>query len=216
MSRCAVGVGSNLGDRLAHLRAAVDGLAAVVTYRSISSVYETAPIGGPDQGPFLNAVVVIDTAQHTPRPAPRTPRDRTLAWTGSRHTVGSQDARSGPASSGIAQTISEPGLTVPHPRMLDRRFVLEPLLEVWPDARMPDGSAICARRQDAVERQGLERVAGGARRRRSPTGRSTFGSNEPRGGAGPIPGGSEPYADRPRGTRAGRSVRRNCSKRRRP
>ena len=56
------------------------------------------------------------------------------------------------------QLISEPGLTVPHPRMLDRRFVLEPLLEVWPEARMPDGPAV-APSSGAVARQGLERKA---------------------------------------------------------
>lgn len=157
MSRCAVGVGSNLGDRLAHLRAAVDGLSTVSRVASVSAVYETAPIGGPGQGPFFNAVVVVETA-HTPRGL----LCELLVIERSRGRV--RDTRWGPRTLDLdlilwdRQTISEPGLSVPHPRMLDRRFVLEPLLEVWPDARMPDGSSIAAS-SSAVGLQGLERVA---------------------------------------------------------
>jgi len=157
VSRCAVGVGSNLGDRLVHLRAAMGGLAAVSRIAAISSVYETAPIGGPDQGPFFNAVVVIDTAR-TPRGLLR----ELLVIERSRGRV--RYTRWGPRTLDLDlilwddQAIVEPGLVVPHPRMQDRRFVLEPLLEVWPGARMPDGSAIAAS-SEAVGRQGLERVA---------------------------------------------------------
>ncbi len=157
MSRCAVGVGSNLGDRLAHLEAAIYGLAAVSRVGDISSVYETAPVGGPDQGAFLNAVVLIETAR-TPRSLLR----ELLVIERARGRV--RDTRWGPRTLDLdlilwdREVISEPGLTVPHPRMPERRFVLEPLREVWPDARMPDGSAIAAS-SDAVERQGLERIA---------------------------------------------------------
>ena len=156
MTRCAVGVGSNLGDRFDHLRAAVDGLASVSRIVAESSVYETAPIGGPDQGPFLNAVVVIETAR-TPRGLLR----ELLAIERSRGRV--RDTRWGPRTLDLDLILSDrwsvsmPGLTVPHPRMLDRRFVLEPLLEAWPDAHMPDGTAI-APPSGAVARQGLERV----------------------------------------------------------
>jgi len=157
VSRCAVGVGSNLGDRLAHLRAAVSGLSAVSRVAAVSSVYETAPIGGPEQGPFFNAVVVIETA-HTPRGLLR----ELLVIERSRGRV--RDTRWGPRTLDLdlilwdRQPVSEPGLAIPHPRMLDRRFVLEPLLEVWPDARMPDGSSIAAS-SGAVGMQGLERFA---------------------------------------------------------
>ena len=157
MTRCAIGAGSNLGDRLEHLRAAVGGLASVSRIAAVSSVYETTPIGGPDQGSFLNAVVVIDTA-HTPRGLLR----ELLVIERSRGRV--RDTRWGPRTLDLdliladRWIISEPGLTVPHPRMLDRRFVLEPLLEVWPEARMPDGPAVAAP-SGAVARQGLERVA---------------------------------------------------------
>ena len=56
-----IGFGSNLGDRLTHLRRAVVGLHAIGTVIGLSSVYETAPVGGPPQGAFLNAVAVVDT-----------------------------------------------------------------------------------------------------------------------------------------------------------
>lgn len=156
MSRCAVGVGSNLGDRLGYLGLAMSGLAAVSRVAAVSSVYETIPIGGPDQGPFLNAVVVVDTA--------RTPRGLLRELLFIERSLGRvRDTRWGPRTLDLDlilwndQEVSEPGLTIPHPRMKDRRFVLEPLLEVWPGARMPDGSAITPSAK-SVEQQGLERV----------------------------------------------------------
>jgi 2-amino-4-hydroxy-6-hydroxymethyldihydropteridine diphosphokinase len=142
---------------LLHLRAAVYGLSAVSRVAAVSSVYETAPIGGPEQGPFLNAVVLINTA-HTPGGLLR----ELLVIERSRGRV--RDTQWGPRTLDLdlilwdRQMVTEPGLAVPHPRMLDRRFVLEPLLEVWPDARMPDGSSIAAS-SSAVGLQGLERVA---------------------------------------------------------
>ncbi len=63
VARAYLGIGSNLGDRLATLQAAVDGIADAdgVTVVAVSSVYETDPVGGPEQGAFLNAVVALDT-----------------------------------------------------------------------------------------------------------------------------------------------------------
>ena len=63
MTRAYLGLGSNLGDRLAHLQLAVDELAATagVAVVAVSRVYETAPVGGPEQDDFLNAVVAIET-----------------------------------------------------------------------------------------------------------------------------------------------------------
>lgn len=143
MSRCAIATGSNLGDRTTHLEAAMDGIGAVGSIVAVSSVYETAPIGGPEQGPFLNAVVCIDTA--------RTPtallRDLLLIER-SRGRV--RHERWGPRTLDLdlilfdQWSIDEPGLTVPHPQMRHRRFVIEPLLEIWPDAVMPDGSPVTA------------------------------------------------------------------------
>ena len=141
MSRCAIAVGSNLGHRLEHLKAAADGLSAVGVIAGTSSVYETAPVGGPDQGPFLNAVVVLDTAR-TPMGLLR----ELLLIERSRGRV--RRERWGPRTLDLdlilfdERSIDEAGLAVPHPQMRHRRFVLEPLLEIWPDAAMPDGSPV--------------------------------------------------------------------------
>lgn len=143
MSVAAVGIGSNLGDRFANLVAAAVGLGAESFLAGVSSVYETAPVGGPEQGPFLNAVVIIET----PWPAAALlqsmlnieramDRKRLVRW--------------GPRSLDLdllifdAATIDLPGLTVPHPRLLERRFVVEPLLEVWPEVVLPDGTLVAA------------------------------------------------------------------------
>lgn len=143
MSRCAIAAGSNLGDRLDHLNAAISGLDAIGAVEGVSSIYETAPIGGPDQGTFLNAVILIDTA-HTPIGLLR----ELLLIERSRGRMRNQPW--GPRTLDLdlilfdQRTVDEPGLTVPHSQMCHRRFVLEPLLEIWPDAVMPDGSAIVA------------------------------------------------------------------------
>ncbi|MEA3510165.1 MAG: 2-amino-4-hydroxy-6-hydroxymethyldihydropteridine diphosphokinase [Actinomycetota bacterium] len=143
MSRCAIAAGSNLGDRLEHLTTAMGGLSAIGDIAEISSVYETAPVGGPEQDPFLNAVVLIDTAR-TPTALLR----ELLLIERSRGRV--RHERWGPRTLDLdlilfdQRSIDEPGLTVPHPQIGYRRFVLEPLLEIWPDAAMPDGSRVTA------------------------------------------------------------------------
>ena len=141
MTEACIGLGSNIGDRVAYMRAAVDGLGEVGTVEAASSLYETAPIGGPPQDPYLNMVVVLGTdlgpaellercraiedAAGRERPSPAAPRtlDLDLLLYGD-------------------ISIDEPGLRVPHPRMLGRRFVIEPLLEVRPKASLPDGRSV--------------------------------------------------------------------------
>lgn len=130
MTRAFLGLGSNLGDRLAYLRQAVAGLADVVR---VSSVYETDPVGGPEnQGAYLNAVVELDTelsarellevAQDLEAAAERVRLER---W--------------GPRTLDVdvllvgEESIDEPDLVVPHPRMWERAFVLVPLAELAPD-----------------------------------------------------------------------------------
>ena len=61
MTRYAVALGSNLGERMDHLRRSVDELRELGTVAAISGLYETQPVGGPDQGAYLNAVVLLDT-----------------------------------------------------------------------------------------------------------------------------------------------------------
>lgn len=156
MSRCAIAAGSNLGDRLGHLNSAISGLNAVGAIVGISSVYETAPVGGPEQEPFLNAVVLIDTA-NTPTGLLR----ELMVIERSRGRV--RNERWGPRTLDLdlilfsRRAVDEPGLTVPHPRMGQRRFVLEPLLEVWPEAVMPDGSAVTPA-EESVRAQELVRT----------------------------------------------------------
>ena len=61
MTRYAIGLGSNLGDRLDHLRSALDQLALAGDLAAVSSLYESAPVGGPEQDPYLNAVAILET-----------------------------------------------------------------------------------------------------------------------------------------------------------
>jgi len=143
VSVAAVGIGSNLGDRHANLVAAAIGLGAETLLAGVSSVYETAPVGGPEQGPFLNAVAIIETA----RPAAALLQSMlTIERARDRKRL----VRWGPRSLDLdllifgTEAIDLPGLTVPHPRLLERRFVIEPLLEVWPEVALPDGTLVAA------------------------------------------------------------------------
>ncbi len=134
--KAAVGLGSNLGDRRATLRDAVAGLRRLGSVEAVSSLWETAPVGGPAQGPFLNAVVVVQTVAG-PRPLldacgdleRRAGRERRERW-GPR-TLDLDLLLYGDAE------IDEPGLRVPHPGIPHRRFVLAPLAEAWPQAVVP-------------------------------------------------------------------------------
>jgi len=156
MSRAVLSIGSNLGDRLAHLQSVLDGLGqAVVT---ASPVYQTAPWGGVEQDDYLNAVVVVsDPAADAPDWLQRA---RALEAAAGR----TREVRWGPRTldvdivdvDGIVST--GPELTLPHPRAHERAFVLVPWAGVDPDAVLPgygrvadlaagqDGSAV--RRRD--------------------------------------------------------------------
>jgi len=129
----AIALGSNLGDREAHLAFAVGRLAAVLSNLRRSTWYDTAPVGVIDDQPrYLNGVVTGDT-----RLSARQLLDRLLA-------IEREDGRQRPAP-GAARTLdldlilyggarlAEPGLVVPHPRFRERLFVLEPLAELAAD-----------------------------------------------------------------------------------
>jgi 2-amino-4-hydroxy-6-hydroxymethyldihydropteridine diphosphokinase len=132
--RAYLALGSNLGDRLAHLQLAVDALAQVpgVAILAISRVYETAPVGGPPQDPYLNAVVAIETnldpyelLHRGQEIEARAERERAERW-GPR-TLDVDVLLVGDAR------VDNDDLTVPHPRMWERGFVLAPLRDVAPD-----------------------------------------------------------------------------------
>jgi 2-amino-4-hydroxy-6-hydroxymethyldihydropteridine diphosphokinase len=130
MTRAFLALGSNLGDRRSFLREAVAALPDVV---GVSQVYETAPVGGPDdQGPFLNIVVQLDTS-YSPRELLELCREREAA--AERVRV----VRWGPRTLDVdvlwvdGVEVDEPDLVVPHPRMFERAFVLLPLRDLAPD-----------------------------------------------------------------------------------
>ena len=142
-SRCYLGLGSNLGDRLATLQAALDGLAANpgIQVDASSRVYETAPVGGPEQPDYLNAVVRIHTtltARELLARCQRVESDlgrvRDVRW-GAR-TIDVDILTFGD------WTIDEPDLQIPHPRMHERAFVLLPLLELDADPPLPGGRRV--------------------------------------------------------------------------
>jgi 2-amino-4-hydroxy-6-hydroxymethyldihydropteridine diphosphokinase len=133
----AIAIGSNLGDRESHLLFARHRLAALLANLRMSPIHETAPVGAPGpQHLFLNAAVVgettlaadellesllgIERERGRERPFPNAPRTLDL------DLILFDDA-----------VISNPKLTLPHPRFRDRRFVLEPLAEIAPDLRDP-------------------------------------------------------------------------------
>ena len=131
--RVAISLGSNLGDRHAHLDYAIDALRLDLTDIAVSPIIETQPVGvGPEHGPYLNAVMVGNTAlpagvllqrlleveeeRGRVRPYPMAPRtlDLDLILYGE-------------------EIIEEDGVSVPHPRFRERDFVLRPLAAIAPD-----------------------------------------------------------------------------------
>ena len=131
-------LGSNLGDRLANLQAAVDALAAGpgLDQVAVSPVYETAPVGGPPQPDYLNAVLVAMTSL-----PPRAVLDRGRAAETALGRV--RGPRWGPRTLDVDviaygnEVSSDPELTLPHPRAHERAFVLAPWHDVDPGAVIP-------------------------------------------------------------------------------
>lgn len=140
MPRAYVGLGSNLGDREATIRGAVDALAAEpgVAVAAVSDLVDTEPVGVVDQPRFLNGVAAVDTEL----PARdllavlldverRFGRDRSGAVPQGPRTLDLDLLLYGDA------VVDEPGLRVPHPRLHEREFVLGPLSELAPDLEVP-------------------------------------------------------------------------------
>jgi 2-amino-4-hydroxy-6-hydroxymethyldihydropteridine diphosphokinase len=131
--RAFIGLGSNLGDRRALLRAAVEGLEAAGDVVGVSPLYETEPVGGPEgQGPYLNVVVELSTGD-TPRQLLE--RCRALEAAAGRVRRVHWGPRTLDADVLWVQgcEVDEPDLTVPHPRLWERRFVVQPLADLAPD-----------------------------------------------------------------------------------
>lgn len=158
MTRYAVALGSNQGERLDNLIAAVEAMRQFSAVEAVSSLYETEPVGGPEQDPFLNAVVMLD--------CPLAPLDlldrlqkieldqgrtRTVKW-GPR-TLDLDIV----AADGLGH--SDDRLTIPHALAGERAFVLVPLVEIWPDAMVGDGVTAASALQ-GLNRTGIDRLSG--------------------------------------------------------
>ncbi len=139
--KVVIALGSNLGDRENYLNTAIQELSAAISITSVSSFYETDPVGGPDQPDYLNAVLIAECT-HEPvelmqlllqiearlgrvRDVPLGPRTLDLDLiTAGDHLISAEE------------------LTLPHPRAHERAFVLRPWLEIDPDARIPGHGSI--------------------------------------------------------------------------
>jgi 2-amino-4-hydroxy-6-hydroxymethyldihydropteridine diphosphokinase len=136
-----LGIGSNLGDRLAYLQLAVDELAhrSRIAVVAVSRVYETAPVGGPPQDAYLNAVVAIETDRD---PTDLLNECQLIEERAERVRV----ERWGPRTLDVDVLLLDdwrvdlPDLTLPHPRMWERGFVLAPLRDVAPELVAADAA----------------------------------------------------------------------------
>ena len=139
MARAYVGLGANLGEREETLRAAVAGLAATIGVEvvTVSAFRATDPVGYVDQPRFLNGAVALETTL--------TPRELLDALLAVERSLGrNRDGpRFGPRTIDLDlllygdEMLDEPGLTVPHPRLHERAFALEPLAELDPGLVVP-------------------------------------------------------------------------------
>ncbi|HTW07271.1 MAG TPA: 2-amino-4-hydroxy-6-hydroxymethyldihydropteridine diphosphokinase [Acidimicrobiales bacterium] len=129
MRRAFLGLGSNLGDRWAHLQA---GVAQLPDVYALSSVYETEPVGGPPQGRYLNLVAELRTEA--------SPHELLTAAREAERAAGRvRTERWGPRSLDVDVllvgdlVVDTPELKVPHPRLWERGFVMVPLAELAPE-----------------------------------------------------------------------------------
>jgi 2-amino-4-hydroxy-6-hydroxymethyldihydropteridine diphosphokinase len=134
--RVYLSLGSNLGDRAANLKTAIDRLGTLGKVLAVSSFYETEPVEFAAQPWFLNCVVELDTGEM--------PKQLLAAILDIEKEMGRRRVKKkGPRTVDIDlllfgnSVIKMPGLTIPHPAMHERRFVLEPLAEIAPEARHP-------------------------------------------------------------------------------
>jgi 2-amino-4-hydroxy-6-hydroxymethyldihydropteridine diphosphokinase len=147
VTRAVLSIGSNLGDRLTHLRSVVTALDPVL----VSPVYETAPWGGVEQDDYLNAIVVVED-----------PGTDAYGWLDRAHELEQAAGRTrevhwGPRTLDVdlidvdGATSADPALTLPHPHAHERAFVLVPWADVQPDAVLTGHGRIADLPTDAGE-----------------------------------------------------------------
>ena len=155
MHEVALALGSNMGDSAAILQGAIGDLASVdgISVVGVSGTYETDPVGGPEQDPYLNAVVVAIT-DLDPWELLAVTQSIEQHW----HRV--RDVRWGPRPLDIdilaidAETVDSDDLVAPHPRAHERAFVLVPWADVAPDAVIPGRGSVA----DLLEAVGTDGV----------------------------------------------------------
>ncbi|MFN8149426.1 MAG: 2-amino-4-hydroxy-6-hydroxymethyldihydropteridine diphosphokinase [Candidatus Nanopelagicales bacterium] len=141
MRRVAFGLGANLGDRIAALQGAVDLLAPHLDEPAVSSVYESSPVGGVEQPDYANAVLV-GGSDAEPSALLELAHEAEQAWHRTR------EVRWGPRTLDVDVLVvgdvvsDDKVLTLPHPRIRERGFVLLPWAEVDPAATLPDGTRV--------------------------------------------------------------------------
>ena len=150
MTEAYIGIGSNLNNPVQQVSIAIHEIKQLSKTRLLaaSRFYQTKPLGPKPQPDFINAVVAVQTGLSA-----RQLLDELLQIEQAHHRV--RQERWGPRSLDLdillygQEIIQQPGLTIPHPGMIDRDFVLQPLLEIAPELVLPDGSRL-ASYQDCV------------------------------------------------------------------
>jgi 2-amino-4-hydroxy-6-hydroxymethyldihydropteridine diphosphokinase len=152
-------LGSNLGDRLANLQG---GLAVLcgggLQCTAVSAVFQTAPVGGPEQDDYLNAVLLADSAMPAMEILARCQQAEAA-----RHRV--RTVRWGPRTLDVdiiacgTEVRASPRLTLPHPRAHERAFVLAPWLDVAPGAELPGYGSVASLLAAAPDRDGIHRLS---------------------------------------------------------
>jgi 2-amino-4-hydroxy-6-hydroxymethyldihydropteridine diphosphokinase len=153
--RCVIGLGANLGDMLATFESTVELLTRIGSIDSVSHLYESAPVGGPAQPDYFNAAVLLRSSL-----APRAILEEMLGI--ERYHGRVRGVRWGPRLLDLdllwidGVIVDEPGLKVPHPRLVERHFALFPLLDVAPDAREPNTGTPYSEMRKNLRSQGIK------------------------------------------------------------
>ena len=160
MSIAYLGLGSNLGNRQANLRMALRGLKHMARLEAVSSLYETDPVGGLKQPPFYNAACRIETGLQ--------PRQLLRFLQNLEHEIGRRPGgpTQGPRPIDLDillyedRVVDEEGLTVPHPRLAERAFVLASLAEIAAEVRCPVLGKAIGQLLEEVGQEGVRRIGG--------------------------------------------------------
>ena len=152
-----LGLGSNLGDRQEHINKALELLSEKVQVMQVSSIYETKPVGFSDQPDFLNAVCEIKTSLE--------PLQLLILAKGIESTMGRTPTfRNGPREIDIdillynSQSMTNEDLTLPHPGLEERAFVLVPLAELAPDLVHPASGKTIKELSESIELEGVSKA----------------------------------------------------------